>query len=70
MDSPSVIAQLQEAAKQIALQMMKMHPAVRKLPDESARDDCLKSLHEMTVQLESIKKRLIRIQQRDDSSLL
>ena len=58
MDRPAAIAQIQEAAKQIALQFMKIHPALGK------------SMHEMTVHLESIKKRLIKLQKRDDSAEL
>jgi thymidylate synthase ThyX len=70
MDQTAAINQIQEAAKQIALQFMKIHPALRKLENGEIRDECLKSMHEMTVQLESIKKRLIRLQKTDDSSLL
>jgi uncharacterized protein with HEPN domain len=70
MDQTAAIAQIQEAAKQIALQFMKIHPALRKLEDAGVRDECLKSMHEMTVHLESVKKRLIRLQKSDDSSLI
>jgi uncharacterized protein with HEPN domain len=70
MDQTAAIAQIQEAAKNIALQFMKIHPALRKLEADEVRDECLKSMHEMTVHLESIKKKLIRLQQRDDSTEL
>jgi hypothetical protein len=70
MDQSAAIAQIQEATKQIALQMMKIHPALRALKDLTARDDCLKAMHQMTVQLEIVKKKLIGLQKEDSSSLL
>ncbi len=70
MDRPAAIAQIQDAAKTIALAMMKIHPALAKVGDPGVQADCLKSLHEMTIQLEVIKKRLIQLQKKDDSSEL
>ena len=64
------IAQIQEACKQIALQMMKIHPAIHHLDDKDTQDDVLKAAHELTVELETIKKKLIRLQKRDDSTEL
>ena len=61
---------IQEACKQIALQMMKVHPAVSALGDQGAQDAVLKAAHQLTVELEVIKKQLIKLQQRDDSSEL
>jgi thymidylate synthase ThyX len=70
MTRPAAIAQIQEACKQIALQFMKIHPALGKLEDAETQSDALKSMHEMTVHLEIIKKKLIKLQQRDDSAEL
>jgi hypothetical protein len=70
MERPAAILQIQEACKQIALQFMKIHPAIRRLGDPEIQSECLKSMHEMTVHLESIKKRLIRLEKRDDSAEL
>ena len=70
MDRDEAIAKIQEACKQIALQFMKIHPAVPNLGDEDVQSTCLKSLHQMTVELETVKKQLIRLQQRDDSAEL
>ena len=64
------IAKIQECCKQIALQMMKIHPALPGIEDEPTQSDCLKSLHGMTTELETIKKKLIRLQNRDDSTEL
>ncbi|MBL9114567.1 MAG: hypothetical protein JNJ83_06130 [Verrucomicrobiaceae bacterium] len=70
MDRNAAIQQIQDAAKTIALAMMKIHPALPKLDHAETQSECIKSLHEMTVNLEVIKKRLIRLQKTDDSSLL
>lgn len=70
MDRPAAIAQLREACKNVALQFMKMHPAVPSLGDEETQRECLRCLHEMTVLLETIKKKLGRLERSDDSTLL
>ena len=58
---------LDEHCRNVALQFMKMHPIVGRLPDAQLRETCLKSLHAMTVELEVIKKHLIKARNRDDS---
>lgn len=70
MDRPSAIAQIREAAKNIALQFMKIHPALPALNDPETMGDCIKSVHEMTVQLEIIKKKIGKLERSDDSTLL
>ena len=70
MDRTAAIAHIQDSAKTIALAMMKIHPALSKLGDAETQSVCIKSLHEMTVQLEVIKKHLIKLQKTDDSTLL
>ncbi len=62
--------QIQDACRVIAQQMMKVHPVIPKLGDEATQGDLIKASHELTVALETIKKKLIRLQQRDDSSEL
>jgi thymidylate synthase ThyX len=66
----SAIAQIREAAKNIALQFMKIHPALPALADPETQGDCIKALHEMTVQIEIIKKKIGRLEKADDSTLL
>ena len=67
---PEPIATLQDHCKVVALEFMKMHPVVSKLENPELQSICLKSLHAMTTELEVIKKKLIRLQQRDGSSEL
>ena len=70
MTRPESIAQIREAAKAIALQLMKIHPALPGLQDAETQGDCIKALHELTVQLEIIKKKIGRLEKQDDSTLL
>ncbi|MBU6303309.1 MAG: hypothetical protein KGS60_17310 [Verrucomicrobia bacterium] len=62
--------QILEACKQIALQLMKIHPAIGRLNAPEAQSNCLKAAHQLTVELETIKKQIIRLKQRDDSTEL
>ena len=70
MDRPAAIAQIREACKNIALKFMKIHPAVSGLGDEETQKECLRCAHEMTVLLETIKKRICKLERSDDSTLL
>lgn len=70
MDRETAISKIEEACKNIALQFMKIHPALPGLGDEETQGECLKSLHAMTTDLETIKKRLIKLKGRDDSTEL
>lgn len=70
MERPAAIAQIREAAKQIALQLMKIHPALPGLNDAETMGDCIKALHELTVQLEIIKKKVGKLERSDDSTVL
>jgi hypothetical protein len=70
MDRAAAISQIREACKQVALQMMKIHPAIGKLGDPDTQADCIKAAHELTVQLETIKKKINRLEKADDSTVL
>lgn len=62
--------QILEACKQIALQLMKIHPAIAKLEAPETQAACLKAAHQLTVELETIKKQVIRLKKEDDSTAL
>jgi hypothetical protein len=70
MERAAAIVQIREAAKNIALQLMKIHPALPKLNDTETMGDCIKALHELTVQLEIIKKKVGKLERSDDSTVL
>jgi hypothetical protein len=70
MDRTAAIQQIREACKTIALQMMKIQPAISKLGDAETQGDCIKAAYELTIQLETIKKKIGRLEKADDSALL
>lgn len=70
MEREAAIEKIQESCKEIALQMMQIHPKVQHLDDEATQGDILKAAHGLTVELEVIKKKLIQLQRRDGSTEL
>jgi hypothetical protein len=70
MNREQAIDKIQQSAKEIALQLMQIHPAVSKLGSDTVQGTVLSSLHKMTVELEVVKKQLIMMQKRDDSTEL
>ena len=64
------ITKIEGACKAIALEMMKITPAARHLGDEATTGDIVKAAYQLTIQLEVIKKKLIQLKGRDDSTLL
>ena len=70
MTRPEAIQQIRDACKTVALQFMKIHPALPHLQHPETMADCLKAAHEMTVQLEIIKKKVGKLEREDDSTLL
>lgn len=69
-DRIAAIARIRDACKTIAVEMMKIHPALPGLQDAEAQSDILKTLFEATKNVESIKKRLARLESTDSSKLL
>ena len=47
-----------------------MHPALPKLDDAATQGEVLKALFELTKQVEVVKKQLMRLERRDDSTEL
>lgn len=70
MDREEAITKIEEACKIIALEMMKITPAARHLEAEEVTADVVKAAYQLTIELEVIKKKLIQLKGRDDSSLL
>ena len=70
MTRDEAMTRIQSSCQTISLEMMKIHPAARALGDEAVQAVILKAAHQLTVELEVIKKQIIRLQQRDDSSEL
>jgi len=70
MDREEAIQKIEGACKTIALEMMKVTPAAKHLGDEETTAAIVKASYQLTVELEVIKKKLIQMKGRDDSTLL
>ena len=70
MERDEAITQIEDACRTISLAMMKVTPAVRFLDDEETQADVIKASHQLTVELEVMKKKLIKLKGRDDSAEL
>ena len=70
MDQKAAIEQIEDACKTISLAMMKVTPAARHLGDDDIQSLVTESSYKLTIELEVIKKQLIRLKGRDDSSEL
>ena len=70
MTRPEAIQQIRDACKIIVQQFMKIHPAVPHLQHPETQDEFYKTLHQMTVELETLKKKLGKLEREDSSTIL
>lgn len=70
MEKAAAIQQIRDACREIARQMMKIHPSVPYLDHPETQDEVLRTLHQMTVELEVVKKKIGRLEREDESTLL
>jgi len=70
MDKAAAIKQIREVCNNVARELMRIHPAVPPLAEKEAQDEIFKTLFELTKQIEIIKKRLAKLEAKDDSALL
>lgn len=65
-----VIQDIRERANLIASQVTAIHPLVSKLADAATQAELLRALFELTKQVEIVKKHLLKLEHRDDSTAL
>ena len=70
MDRPTAITQIRAACQQIATGVTSIHPLLPALADEPTKAEIVKALFELTKNVEVVKKQVMRLEKRDDSSLL
>ena len=70
MDKAAAIKQIRDVCNNVARELMRIHPAVPALAEKEAQDELFKTLFELTKQVEIIKKRLAKLEAKDDSALL
>ena len=50
--------------------VMKIHPLLNALGDDATKGEIVKALFEITKNVEVVKKQVMRLEKRDDSTLL
>jgi hypothetical protein len=69
MDRADAITQIRAACLQIAGGVTNIHPLLPALADEPTKAEIVKALFELTKNVEVVKKQVMRLEKRDDSSL-
>lgn len=70
MEKTTAIGEVREKVNQIGSLITSVHPLVPKLNDPPTQNELLRALFELTKQVEVIKKHLLKLEKRDESSLL
>jgi hypothetical protein len=70
MEPKQAIREIREQANQIAANVTAIHPLVPGLADPPTQAELLKALYELTKSVEVVKKQLLKLEKRDDSSVL
>jgi hypothetical protein len=69
-EKSTVIPEVREKVNQIGTLITSIHPLVPKLNDPPTQNEVLRALFELTKQVEIIKKHLLKLEKRDESTLL
>ena len=70
MEKNTAIAEVRDKVNQIGALVTSLHPLVPRLNDAPTQNEVLRALFELTKQVEVIKKHLLKLEKRDESSLL
>ena len=70
MDRATASQQLKDHCNTVSTAVMKMHPLLNALGDDPTKSEIVKALFEVTKNVEVVKKQVMRLEKRDDSSLL
>ena len=68
MDRPTAIQQIRTACNQLSAGVTGIHPLLPALDDEPTKGEIIKALFELTKNVEVVKKQILRLEKRDDSS--
>ena len=70
MDRITAIQQIRTACNQLSAGVTSIHPLLPDLADEATKSEIVKALFELTKNVEVVKKQIMRLEKRDDTSLL
>ena len=62
METQIAIEQIRDVCKNIGMQLMRIHPAVRALNNKETQDELFKVVFEITREVEVIKKKLAALE--------
>jgi hypothetical protein len=69
-EQAQAIATIKDACHRIAHAMMTLQPAIAKLSDPGVRSDLYETVYQLTAQVESVKKKVIRHEKGDANKIL
>ncbi|MEK7686486.1 MAG: hypothetical protein AAB466_13805 [Verrucomicrobiota bacterium] len=65
MDQQTGIEEIRQACHQIGRELMRIHPAVPSLGEKALQDEIYQILFRLTKEVETIKKRLIKLENQE-----
>jgi len=70
MERAEASQQIREHCNTVSTAVMRIHPLLNALGDDATKGEIVKALYEITKNVEVVKKQIMRLEKRDDSSLL
>ena len=70
MERSTASQEIREHCNTVSTSVMKIHPLLNALGDEPTKAEIVKALFEITKNVEVVKKQVMRLEKRDDTSLL
>ena len=70
MDRATASLQIRDHANAASAAVTKIHPLLNALGDDATKGEIVKALFEITKNVEVVKKQVMRLEKRDDTSLL
>ena len=70
MDRATASPQIREHCNTVSTAVTKIHPLLNALGDDATKGEIVKALFEITKNVEVVKKQVMRLEKRDDTSLL
>jgi hypothetical protein len=70
MDRATAITQIREHCNTASASVTKIHPLLNALGDDGTKAEIVKALFEITKNVEVVKKQVMKLEKKDDSTLL
>ena len=70
MDRATASQQIRDHCNAASAAITKIHPLLNALGDDATKSEIVKALFELTKNVEVVKKQIMRLEKRDDTTLL